>query len=86
MRESLRLAPADVDFSNLIGIYAALDQLDTAEAVLGELRARKRGGPYMPYEFWYCLAFLKHDDATMAQLLAWRSGSRGRGYDAFRPV
>jgi len=44
MRESLRLAPADVDFSNLIGIYAALDQLDTAEAVLGELRARKRGG------------------------------------------
>jgi DNA-binding winged helix-turn-helix (wHTH) protein/tetratricopeptide (TPR) repeat protein len=77
MRESLRLAPADVDFSNLIGIYAALDQLDTAEAVLGELRARKRGGPYMPYEFWYCLAFLKHDDATMAQLLAWAIGKPG---------
>ena len=71
MRESLRLAPADVDFSNLIGIYVALNQLDTAEAVLEELRARKRDGPYMPYEYWYCLAFLKHDNTTMAQLLAW---------------
>jgi len=73
-REALRLAPADVDFSNLIGIYAALDQLDAAEAALKELRARKRDGPYMPYEYWYCLAFLKHDNTTMAQLLAWAIG------------
>jgi DNA-binding winged helix-turn-helix (wHTH) protein/tetratricopeptide (TPR) repeat protein len=74
MRESLRLAPSDVDFSNLIGIYIALDQLDTAEAVLKQLRERKQDGPYLPYEYWYTLAFLKHDDTTMAQQLAWASG------------
>ncbi|MGA7459309.1 MAG: winged helix-turn-helix domain-containing protein [Candidatus Korobacteraceae bacterium] len=79
MRESLRLAPADADFSNLIGIYVALNQLDTAEAVLKELRARKRDGPYMPYEYWYCLAFLKHDNATMAQLLAAAIGTGFEG-------
>ena len=78
MRESLRLAPADVDFSNLIGIYVALDQRDKAEAVLEELRARKRDGPYTPYEYWYCLAFLKHDNATMARLLA---GAMGSGFE-----
>lgn len=78
MRESLRLAPADVDFSDLIGIYVALNQLDKAEAVLEELRARKRDGPYMPYDFWYCLAFLKHDNTTMAQLLA---GAMGTGFE-----
>ncbi len=78
MRESLRLAPADVDFSNLIGIYVALNQLDKAEAVLEELRARKRDGPYMPYEYWYCLAFLKNDNATMARLLA---GAMGTGFE-----
>ena len=75
MQESLRLAPADVDFSDLIGIYAALNQLDTAEAVLKELRARKRDAPYLPYEYWYCLAFLKHDNPTMAQVLASAIGS-----------
>ncbi|MFZ0792830.1 MAG: hypothetical protein WAM65_03605, partial [Candidatus Korobacteraceae bacterium] len=74
MRESLHLAPTDVDFSDLIGIYAALDQLDTAEAVLKQLQARKQDGPYTPYLYWYCLAFLKHDDATMAQLLTWAIG------------
>jgi len=74
MRESLRLAPSDVDFSNLIGIYIALDQLDTAEAVLKQLRARKKDGPYLPYEDWYTLAFLKHDDTTMAQQLTWAIG------------
>ena len=79
MRESLRLAPADADFSNLIGIYVALNQLDTAEAVLKELRARKRDGPYMPYEYWYCLAFLKHDNTTMAQLLAAAIGTGFEG-------
>jgi DNA-binding winged helix-turn-helix (wHTH) protein/tetratricopeptide (TPR) repeat protein len=73
-RESLRLAPADVDFSNLIGIYIALDQLDTAEATLKQLRARKQDGPYLPYQYWYYLAFLRHDDTTMAQQLAWAIG------------
>jgi len=57
----------------------SLDQLDTAEAVLKELQARKQDGPYLPYEDWYGLAFLKHDDTTMAQQLAWAIGKPDEG-------
>lgn len=73
LRESLRLASSDVDFSNLMGVYIALDQLDACADVLKEARTRKLNGPYL-HQYWYYLAFLQGDDSTMAEQLAWAIG------------
>jgi DNA-binding winged helix-turn-helix (wHTH) protein/tetratricopeptide (TPR) repeat protein len=77
-RESIRLAPADVDYSNLLGIYVVLDQLNEAHATFDQALARNQDGPFLR-EYRYYLAFLQGDNAVMQKQLAWAAGKPGVG-------
>ena len=56
---------------NLVGVYACLNRLDDAQALLEQ--ARQDDNPLL-YELRYSLAFLRGDKATMQEQLAWAMG------------
>jgi hypothetical protein len=69
--DGLRLDPDEaVSYTNLGGIYLALDRLDDAESVLDQAKARKFD-PESAHFMLYQIAFLRHDTAGMQQQLAW---------------
>ncbi len=76
-REAMRLEPNDeVTYLNLGSDYAALNQLDEAEAVYKEAEQRKLEGENL-LSARYSLAFLKDDKSQMAQLAAAAIGKPG---------
>jgi eukaryotic-like serine/threonine-protein kinase len=80
-REALRLAPdAWIIYQSLGADYVNLNRLDEAEAMYKEAERRK-----LAPEGWarsrYLLAFLKGDEAQMAQLASSVAGKRGDEYD-----
>ena len=56
---------------NLVGVYACLNRLDDAQALLE--KARREDNPLL-CELWYSLAFLRGDKSTMQEQLAWAMG------------
>ena len=57
---------------NLVGVYACLNRLDDAEALL-EQAGPQDDSPFL-HETRYLLAFLRGDNATMQEQLAWATG------------
>jgi len=76
-REAMRIEPNnEVTYLNLGSDYAALNQLDKAEAVYKEAEQRKLEGENL-LSARYALAFLKDDRLQMAQLAAAAMGKPG---------
>jgi serine/threonine protein kinase/tetratricopeptide (TPR) repeat protein len=76
-REAMRLEPNnEVTYLNLGSDYAALNQLDEAEAVYKEAEQRQLQGENL-LSARYSLAFLKDDKSQMAQLAAAAIGKPG---------
>ena len=76
-REAMRLEPNnEVTYLNLGSDYAALNQLDKAEAVYKEAEERKLEGENL-LSARYALAFLKGDASQMTQLAAAAVGKPG---------
>src|SRR5208337_4783218 len=76
-REAMRIEPNnEVTYLNLGSDYAALNQLDKAEAVYKEAEQRKLEGENL-LSARYALAFLKDDSLQMAQLAAAAMGKPG---------
>ena len=76
-REAMRLEPNnEVTYLNLGSDYAALSQLDNAEAVYKEAEERKLEGENL-LSARYVLAFLKDDASQMTQLAAAAAGKPG---------
>jgi eukaryotic-like serine/threonine-protein kinase len=69
--ECLRLNPdCDAGYSNLVGYYAALGQLDQARAAYDQALARKLDNPALHGNRYY-LAFLQGDAAEMQRQVDW---------------
>jgi len=77
MKVSLQITPNSVaGYSNLTGAYLSMGKLDEAKAALDQSETRKLDGPSLRLAR-YALAFLKKDDAGMAQQAAWAAGKPG---------
>jgi tetratricopeptide (TPR) repeat protein/tRNA A-37 threonylcarbamoyl transferase component Bud32 len=75
--ESIRLNPdSGVTYSNLMGIYPALNRLDEAKAAFQQALARKLDYPYLHY-YLYGVAFLQNDAAEMQRQAAWAVSKPG---------
>jgi len=76
-REALRLEPSALFlYGNLAWNYIALNRLDEAEAVYKQMEERNLETDWLP-RARYVLAFLKGDEAQMAQLLSSAMGKPG---------
>jgi eukaryotic-like serine/threonine-protein kinase len=75
-RESLRLAPNALGYSQLVDSYLALGRLEEARAAAEEAQAKNFDSPDLRSSM-YQLAFLQNDAAGMAQQLAWAIGKPG---------
>ena len=71
--ESIRLAPGDIDYSNLMSVYAAQGRLVEAAAAFEAARARHLDGLFLR-GYMYYVAFLRNQDSVMQQQLAWAVG------------
>jgi len=77
VQEAVRLDPSVVTgYTNLAGIQLAFNRIDAAQAAIDEAAARKLDGETI-HLVRYFIAFLKNDDALMAQQLAWGAGKPG---------
>jgi Flp pilus assembly protein TadD len=77
VEEAHRLDPTIVvQYSNLAGIDLAMGRIEDAKAALDEAATRKLDGELIRL-VRYFIAFLKNDNATMAQQLAWAAGKPG---------
>jgi tetratricopeptide (TPR) repeat protein len=77
MQASLQITPNSVaGYSNLTGAYLSMGKLDEAKAALDQSQARKLDGPSLRLAR-YALAFLRNDQAGMAQQAAWAAGKPG---------
>ena len=77
VEEAHRLDPTIVvQYSNLAGIDLAVGRIEDAKAALDEAATRKLDGELIRL-VRYFIAFLKNDNATMAQQLAWAAGKPG---------
>jgi len=75
--EALRLEPENVtNYSNAFVGYMALNRTDDAKAVLAAATTRKLDDLGLHFER-YSLAFLRGDNAEMAQQVAWGAGKPG---------
>jgi tetratricopeptide (TPR) repeat protein/predicted Ser/Thr protein kinase len=78
--DALRLDPDEaVAYTNLGGIYLALDRLDEAQAILDQAKVRKFD-PEAAHFLLYQIAFLRGDRAAMEQQLAWATGRPESGW------
>src|SRR5579859_577858 len=72
-KQALRLSPNDVlAYGNLVGIYVNLNRPEEAQKLAAEALAKKLDSTDLRVGM-YQLAFLKSDDAGMAQQVAWAS-------------
>jgi Flp pilus assembly protein TadD/predicted Ser/Thr protein kinase len=77
-REAFRLAPTDgVNFSNLADVEMQLNRFDEARTTAEEALAKNLDTPVLHFIF-YQLGLLRHDDAAMAQQVAWATGKPGK--------
>jgi Tfp pilus assembly protein PilF len=67
-RESFKLSPDAVGYSNLAFCYMATGQLDEAKSVVREAEARDKKSPFL-YLGLANIAFLQRDPATLAQAI-----------------
>ena len=75
--EDLRLNPGSAAaFTNLVGLYAALDRLDDAKMQYEQAVAHKVNNPFL-HGNRYGVAFLGNDDSGMQQQIALASGKPG---------
>ncbi|HEY2820538.1 MAG TPA: protein kinase [Candidatus Acidoferrum sp.] len=77
-RESFRLSPDAVGYSNLAFCYLAMNRLDEAKSVMQEAEAQDKKSPFL-YFGQANLAFLLRDSAMMTEAL--RHVSQYPGYD-----
>jgi eukaryotic-like serine/threonine-protein kinase len=75
-QESIRLAPTTTGYANLALMYMMVNRQDEAKATLDEALAHKLDGGSQRAAM-YLLAFLRKDDAQMAQQVAWGAGKPG---------
>ena len=75
-RESYRLVPDDLSYSNLVIAYLFLNRLEEARATAEEAQAKNLDSPYLRINL-YAISFLQNDAAGMAQQVAWASGKSG---------
>jgi serine/threonine protein kinase/tetratricopeptide (TPR) repeat protein len=68
LQEGIRLGRAD---DNLVGVYGYLNRLDDAQALLDQARGENNT---VLCQIRYSLAFLRGDNATMREQLAWAMG------------
>jgi Flp pilus assembly protein TadD len=75
--DALRLDPTDgITYGNLAQIYAALNRLNDAKAILDQALARKVD--YWSLHLWsYNLAFLRSDTLEMGRQMTWSAGKLG---------
>ena len=77
VEEALRLDPTIVvQYSNLAGIDLAMGRIEDAKAAVDQAAERKLDGELIRL-VRYFIAFLKNDNASMAQQLAWAAGKPG---------
>ena len=75
--DDLRLNPGSAAaFTNLVGIYAALDQLDNAKAKYKEATEHKVNNPFL-HGNRYGVAFLENDTSEMKRQVADATGKPG---------
>ena len=72
----LRLQPSVIGYTNVGGMYLALDQLTDTKATLEEAVARHFDGLYIRQSL-YWLAFMQRDSSLMQQQLTWAAGKPG---------
>jgi tetratricopeptide (TPR) repeat protein/predicted Ser/Thr protein kinase len=75
-RESYRLVPDGLSYSNLVNAYLFLNRLEEARTTAEEAQAKNLDSPYLRINL-YALAFLQNDAAGMAQQVAWAAGKSG---------
>jgi len=75
-QQAFQLNPSGLNYSNLLTGFLCLDRLDEARVTAEEAQTRKLDSPYLRAAM-YQLAFLKNDQAGMAQDAAWASGKPG---------
>src|SRR5580700_8011423 len=73
---AFKLNPVGLNYSNLIGSFIALNRLDEARALAAEAQANKLDSGALRFAL-YQLAFLKNDQAAMAEQVAWGHGKEG---------
>lgn len=75
-QEGQRLNLGAISYSNLAGIYLALNRFDDAQKTIAEAQSRNLVSDFMHLVI-YQLAFLKNDAAEMARQVAWAAGKPG---------
>ena len=75
-QDAFRRNPSGLDYTNLISTFINLNRLDEARALADEAQARKLDSGYLRFTL-YQLAFLRNDQAGMAQQVAWGTGKPG---------
>jgi eukaryotic-like serine/threonine-protein kinase len=72
-QESIRVAPGNVDYSNLVIILIARGKLDEGEAAFAAARSRNLDGLFLRMCQYY-IAFLRAQDSVMQEQLTWALG------------
>jgi class 3 adenylate cyclase/tetratricopeptide (TPR) repeat protein len=75
-RESYRIVPDGLSYSNLVNAYLFLNRLEEARTTAEEAQTKNLDSPYLRVNL-YALAFLQNDAAGMAQQVAWAAGKSG---------
>jgi eukaryotic-like serine/threonine-protein kinase len=75
-QEAAQMAADTAGYANLVVTYVALNRLDEAKAASDEALAHKIDGGSLRFAM-YLLAFLRKDDAQMAQQVDWAAGKPG---------
>jgi serine/threonine protein kinase/tetratricopeptide (TPR) repeat protein len=75
-QESQHLEPNLIGYTNLAGIYLALNRTDDAEKMIEQAQERKFEGDLL-HSTIYQLAFIRNDTAEMERQVAWAAGKPG---------
>jgi eukaryotic-like serine/threonine-protein kinase len=76
VRESVRLNPNPLGYTNLVLSYLLLNRLPEARSAAEEAQAKQLDSPGLHF-ILYRLAFLQNDPAGMADQVAWVAGKPG---------
>src|SRR5580658_3878160 len=75
-QEGQRLGLGAISYSNLVGIYLALNRFDDAQKTIAEAQSHNLVSDFMHLTI-YQLAFLKNDVAEMERQVTWAAGKPG---------
>jgi eukaryotic-like serine/threonine-protein kinase len=75
-QEAFRLNPSGLNYSNLVSTFLTLNRFEEARAIAEEAQAKKLDSANLHFAL-YQLAFLRNDQAGMAQQVAWATGKPG---------